>query len=78
MPNRGAELSSSQKELVVQLSEESVSGSKIAQLLQLNRFIILKFLKRFKSSGVVENKQMSGRPGQEKQMQGQKEGSYAL
>ena len=48
--------------MVVQLSEEGVSGSKIAELLQLNRLIILKFLKRFKSSGSVENKQRSGRP----------------
>ena len=59
MPNRGAELSISQKELIVnvQFSEEGASGSKIAELLQLNRFTILKFLNRFKSSESVENKQ---------------------
>ena len=49
-------MSSSQKELIVQLSEEGISGSKNAELLQLNRFTILKFLNWFK----VENKQSSG------------------
>ncbi|MCG8112906.1 MAG: IS630 family transposase [Candidatus Thiodiazotropha taylori] len=62
MPNRGGELGSDQKELIVQLSEDGLSGTKIANLLKLNRFTVLKFLKRFKLCGSIENKQRSGRP----------------
>ena len=65
MSNRGAELSSDQKELIVQLSEDGLSGSKVAELLKLNRFTVLKFLKRFKLCGSTENKHRSGRPRKE-------------
>lgn len=62
MPNRGNELDSTQKELIVQLSEDGISGSKIAELLKLNRFTVLKFLKRFRFSGSLEKGHRSGRP----------------
>ena len=50
------------KELIVQLSEDRLSGSKVAELLKLNIFTVLKFLKRFKLCGSIENKHRSGRP----------------
>ena len=54
------ELSSDQKELIVQLSV----GSKVAELLKLlklNRFTVLNFLKRFKLLGSIVNKHRNGR-----------------
>ena len=47
--------------MIVNLSNENVSGSKIAQMLGLNQFTIAKLLKRFKTTGMIENRHRTGR-----------------
>ena len=37
-------------------------ASVVQKLLKINRFTVLKFLKRFKTTGSVENQKRSGRP----------------
>ena len=52
MPNGGEEMRCDQKELIVRLSEDGLSGLKVAELLKLNRPTEL--------SGSVENNQRRG------------------
>ena len=74
MPNKGGELSSDQKELIVLLSEDGWSeGLKIAELLKLNRFTVLKSLKSLKQ--VDQRKKIEEVGDKESQMTGQKVGS---
>ena len=47
--------------MIVKLSNENVSGSKITEILGLNRFTISKFLRRFKTTGMMENRHRTGR-----------------
>ena len=41
---------------------DGYSGCKISKILGLNRPTVLKFIKRFKSTGSLENLHRSGRP----------------
>ena len=73
MPNKGGELSSDQKELIVLLSEDGWSeGLKIAELLKLNRFTVSKSLKSLKQ--VDQRKIIEEVGDKESQMTGQKVG----
>ena len=53
------ELTTEQKELIVRLSEDNVSGPKISEI---NRFTIAKFLKWYPMHENLENASRSGRP----------------
>ena len=55
-------MSIAQKQAIIQLYNEKNSSSKIRKILGINRFTVLKFLKRFKESDSVENQHRSGRP----------------
>ena len=55
-------MSTDHKKMILKLSNENVSGSKIAEILGLNRFTIAKFLRRFKTTGLIENRHQTGRP----------------
>ena len=56
------ELTTEQKELIVRLSEDNVSGPKISEILGINRFTIAKFLKWYPMHENLENASRSGRP----------------
>ena len=62
MGRKGKELTTEQKELIVRLSEDNVSGPKISEILRINRFTIAKFLKRYRMRENLENASRSGRP----------------
>lgn len=62
MAPRGKEMSTDTKKCIVKLSEDGVSGRKIAQMLGMNSSTIHKFLKRYRQRGNEENKGRSGRP----------------
>jgi len=62
MGRKGKKLTTEQKELIVRLSEDNVSGPKISEILGINRFTIAKFLKRYRMRENLENASRSGRP----------------
>ena len=62
MDRKRKEMSTDHKKMIVKLSNENVSGSKLAELLGSNRFTIAKFLKRFKTTGMIEKRHRTGRP----------------
>ena len=62
MAPRRSELNGDQKEAIVKLHSKGISGRKIAELTDISRATIQKFLKRFDERGHIENKPRSGRP----------------
>ena len=61
MGAHGKEMSDDQKQMIVHLHNDKLSASKISKMLGLNRFTVAKFIKRFKTTGSVENKDRRGR-----------------
>ena len=62
MAKHGSELNGDLKEAIVKLHSKGISGRKIAELTDISRATIQKFLKRFDKRGHIENKARSGRP----------------
>ena len=62
MAQRGSDLNGDQKEVIVKLHSKGISGRKIAELTDIFRATIQKFLKRFDKRSHIENKPRSGRP----------------
>ena len=55
MAPRRSELNGDQKEAIVKLHYKGISGRKIAELTDISRATIQKFLKRFDERGHIEN-----------------------
>ena len=62
MARHGKELSKGQKQTILSMHEKKLSGRKIADLTNISRATIQKFLKRYGERGNVENLQRVGRP----------------
>ena len=62
MAQRGSELNGNKKEVIVKLHSKDISGRKIAELTDISRATIQKFLERFDERSHIENKPRSGRP----------------
>ena len=62
MDRKRKEISTDHKKNDRQTVKRNVSGSKITVILGLNRFTISKFLKRFKTTDMIENRHRTGWP----------------
>ena len=62
MDTKWREMSLDHKKIIIDLMNDGYNGCKISKILGLNRSTILKFIKRFKSTGSLENLRRSGRP----------------
>ena len=62
MDAKRKEMSLDHKKIIVDLMNDGYSGCKISKILGLNRSAVLKFIKRFQSTGSLENLRRNGRP----------------